>query len=191
VHQVRAVHGEHAGRDVLHGQLLVGHDELIELNAQHPRRDAREIDLLIGHLVVGAHEVVILGHDGHLLGGRVDDRIVPDLRAQRDRAQRRELEERLHVFGGLRVGLVLILQVDGERGRLGPFGHVDDLFEAWHADSHVLGGDTRVVERVQRHLRRRLADGLRRERAHHLARAAAVLQESLLHLAQHPFESLG
>eukprot|EP00965_Chrysotila_dentata_P125357 4144669-Pleurochrysis_carterae.AAC.4 len=60
---------------------------------------------------------------------------------------------------------------------------------AW-AGAHVFGGDAGVVEGVQGHLRRRFSDGLRGERAHHLARLDAVLQESVLHLSEQPVEGL-
>ena len=42
--------------------------------------------------------------------------------------------------------------------------------EARHAERHILGGHARKVEGVERHLRRRLPDGLRRHRSDHLPR---------------------
>mmetsp|Transcript_22281 Transcript_22281/g.56888 ORF Transcript_22281/g.56888 Transcript_22281/m.56888 type:complete len:296 (-) Transcript_22281:2543-3430(-) len=180
----------HAHGDVVHLQILVGHDELVELDAQQPRRDARDVNLLVRHLVVGAHVLVVLGHDRGRLGVGRHDRVVPDLSAEGHRLQRRVLEQRLHLLGRLQVRLVLVEQVDGQRGCLGPFGDVDDLLEPRHAERHVLGGDAGVVEGVQGHLRGGLAHRLRGERADDLARAAAVLQEALLHLAQYPVERL-
>jgi len=100
------------------------------------------------------------------------------------------LEDRLHLLGRLRVARKLLAQKHGERRRLWPLGDVDDLLEARHAERDVLGRHAGVVEGVERHLRGGLADRLRGQSAHHLARLASVLQEARLHLAEQPVEGL-
>ena len=189
VQHVGAVRPQQFHRDVLHGQVFVAHRLAVELDAQAPWRDLGDVDLLVRHLVVGAHKLLVLLHQRRLLGVGGHDRIVPDLRALGDRAQRRVLEQRLHRLRGLRVVLELGLEVDRQRGRLRELGDVNDLLQARHAARHVrLGRDSRVVEGVEGHLGGGLADGLCRQRADHLARADAVLQEALLDLAQQPLE---
>mmetsp|Transcript_15235 Transcript_15235/g.35011 ORF Transcript_15235/g.35011 Transcript_15235/m.35011 type:complete len:818 (+) Transcript_15235:946-3399(+) len=174
--------------DVAHLEVLVRHGLAVELEAQQPRRDAREVDVVVGHLVVGAHEVLVLGDDG---GHVVQiDRVVPDLSEPRDRREGRVLEQNLHRLGRLRIALELRLEIHRQRRRLGLLGDVDDLLEARHAKGDVLRGHASVVESVERHLRRGLADRLRSECAHHLSRLNTVLQEAVLDLTKEPIECL-
>lgn len=60
-------------------------------------------------------------------------------------------------------------QEDCQAGRSGIFGDVDDFLETRHTECYVLRRHTGVVERVESHLRGRLAQTLRRQRADHLA----------------------
>ncbi|GIX63995.1 secretin receptor [Babesia caballi] len=158
--------------DLLHRDTLVGHDLVGQLDAQHPRTEAAHV--LVGELVVLAHPVVVLGHDGPRDGD--------------DLVQRGVLEARLHVLGTLLVVSYRTLQVDGQRGRLDVSRHVDQLLQTRKTQRHVLGAHTSKVEGVQGHLRGRLADGLRGDGAHALAGVADGLVEDALHLAQQPVE---
>ena len=179
--QVICEHGVDALRNVRHGQLLVHHHLAVQLDAQHPRREAIQRQILVRHLVVAFHELMVLGQDC-VLGVRV----VVDLAAVGHAVQRRVLQPRLRRLRLLLVASDILLEVHRQAGRLHLLCDVDDLLEARHAKSHVLGGHACVVECVQRHLSRRFADGLRSHGADHLARHGDGLLEALLNLANHP-----
>ena len=78
----------------------------------------------------------------------------------RDPAQSSVLQGTLDDCSRISIATCLCRQIDGQRGRLDVLGNVDDLRQAGHSQGHVLGGHTGIVERVQRHLSRRLTDGL-------------------------------
>ena len=61
-------------------------------------------------------------------------------------------------------------QEDGERRRLRPLRHIDDLFETGDTESDVLRGHSSVVERVEGHLCGWLTERLCRQCTHVLAR---------------------
>eukprot|EP00958_Prasinococcus_capsulatus_P026051 scaffold4543_cov350-Prasinococcus_capsulatus_cf.AAC.1 len=166
-----------------HAQLLVDHHLAVQLDAQQPGADALGVDVLVGHLEVGAHRLLVLPDEGGLGVG-----VVPDLDGLRHRAQGGVLELHLRVLGRLAVLRAVLAQGHGEGGRADLLGDVDDLLEARHAQGDVLGGDARVVECVEGHLRGGLADGLRRHAPDHLPRVDHRLLEALLDLAQQPVE---
>lgn len=169
---------------------------LVEHDAQQPWRNGLHIDVIRFNVVKVAHEIRVFGDDGHdvVLDHHAvaveGQRVVPDLRRLGERAQRRVLEQCLDTLGLVRIATNRLAQIHSERWRLRPLRDVDDLLEARHAKRHVLGRDAGVVERVERHLRRGLADRLRGERAAHLARVRKVHFEFGLDLADHPVEGL-
>ena len=184
---VLAKHGADLGRHLGHGQVLVEHRGTVQHQAQQPGRlplQAR-LHLLVGDGEEGLHELAVLGdHRGARVG------VVEHLERRGDRLERRVRQSRLDLLGRLLRGAVLGVQVHGHRRRLDVLRTVDDLLETRHTERHVLARHTRIVERVERHLRRRLADALRRERAAHLARLRHTAGELALDLAQDPLPRL-
>ena len=65
---------------------------------------------------------------------------------------------------------------------------VEDLVQTRHTERDVLRRHAREVERVQRHLRRRLAHRLRGEHAAHFARVRTRRKEFGLDLTNEPHE---
>mmetsp|Transcript_2271 Transcript_2271/g.6883 ORF Transcript_2271/g.6883 Transcript_2271/m.6883 type:complete len:501 (-) Transcript_2271:667-2169(-) len=163
------------------------------------------------HLCRGAHAHVIFvqlhlrrGEDGGADGGDGDGEVEPldegEVELDRDVALHQvvHLDDGLadlaelgplhppldHARGGQVERLVELGLDDWRRDLL---GGVDDLLDARHAERDVHRGDARKVERLERHLRARLADRLRADRSNggaglHLARevlAHARAQEAV------------
>lgn len=72
------------------------------------------------------------------------------------------------ILGLLRVPGCRAQEENGEGGRLGPLGDVDDFLETRHTQGHVLGGDTGEVEGVEGHLGGWFTEALGCKGANHL-----------------------
>jgi hypothetical protein len=114
----------------------------------------------------------------------------PDFDGLRDTLHSRVLDTRLRLLREVLILAGLRREVDGERGRLDVFRYVDDLCEARHSQRDVLGCHAGIVERVERHLRRWLAQRLCRNGANHLPRLSESAVEAALNLVQQPVERL-
>ena len=126
-----------------HVQLFVHHQLAVENNPQHPWRDAVQIHLLVGQLVVLLNPLLVLIHDR--LG---DLRIVVNLRHRRHLLQRRKFKVALHVFRRLFRLAPRFLQVHRQTRRPDALRNVDNLRQARHSERHVLRRYTSKVERV-------------------------------------------
>eukprot|EP00982_Pelagococcus_subviridis_P006180 30000-Pelagococcus_subviridis.AAC.2 len=173
-------------RDVRHEQLLINHHLAVELDPQHPRRHPRRVHLLVRHLVVRANELLVL-LDDRVRGVRV----VVNLAHRGDAVKRRVLQARLHVFRHRAVAREVLTQRHRERRRLDLLRDVDDLLQTRDAEGHVLRGYTGEVERVEGHLRRGLADGLRGDGADAIPGGRERHLEPGLDLADDPVERRG
>ena len=80
-----------------------------------------------------------------------------------DLPELRPLEPPLDGTCGGRVVRIAQLGFDDRRGHF--TRRVDNLLDSWDAQRHVHRRDAREVERLQRHLRARLSDGLRADRS--------------------------
>ena len=171
--------------DVGHLEVLVEHELLVEMHAQQPRRQRVRVGL-VGRVVVRAHKLLVLVDDGGRGIG-----VVPDLGGARNVSQRRVAELALHGLGLVLVARVVLVEEHDHARRLDRVGDVDELLETRHAERDVLARDAGVVKGVERHLRGRLADRLRRDGADHLAGLRARRQEATANLADEPIERHG
>ena len=184
---------------LLHQQVPGVHRRAVELDAHHPVVRvglglARGV--LVGVVQLGVklrlQRVEVLEHRRVLGQHRpeaVEARVVVDARALGDVAQRCDFEHPLDALR-LLVRRKGRLQVHRQRRHLRVLGQRQNLLEPWHALCHLrLGRRARKVERVERHLRGRLAHALGRNHAHHLARVHLGVREPVLNLRQDVVEA--
>ncbi len=171
----------------MHGQLAIDHLRSVELETQEPSR--LQVQLRLDFFIRNGEERLdehrILLDDG---GARVG--VVPNLNRGCDGAQRGIRKLLLHILRQLRQPGNLRLQVYGQGRCLDVRGDIDDLLQTWHTKCDVLTGNTSIMERVKRHLRSGLSDGLRREGSAHLTRVYERLVELGFDFTQHPVEGL-
>jgi hypothetical protein len=185
---------------VLGGDPFVDEALLVEDEAEQPREGGAVAARSVAHESEDVEPRVVLVDDAAALAGRVGavggdavERVgvVEDLRLLDDLLEAGVLEFGLHV---LRVLLVLAVDVvreeDGHARRLDVLREVHDLVQARNAERDVLRRHAREVERVERHLRRGLADRLPRYRPDHLAGRDERLREAHADLADDPLERL-
>mmetsp|Transcript_73527 Transcript_73527/g.209259 ORF Transcript_73527/g.209259 Transcript_73527/m.209259 type:complete len:277 (+) Transcript_73527:1336-2166(+) len=88
------------------------------------------------------------------------------------------------------LGLQFLREVDDKRRRPDLLGHVQNLVEPRHSESHVFGRHTGEVEGVEGHLGGRLSNRLRSLYAAHLARICMRGLEPGFDLSHHPVKRL-
>jgi len=165
-------------------QPLVHHHLTVCLDAQQPGAHALRVEVIVRHLEVGLHRLAVLLDDAVLGIG-----VVVNFRGRRHRGERGVFQRALHALGVVAVSSILA-EKDGQGRRFDVLCDVDDLRQTRDAQSDVLATHTSKMEGVQRHLRGGLPDGLRCQRANHLAGVRHRLQELGLDLTQHPVKGL-
>mmetsp|Transcript_26622 Transcript_26622/g.66903 ORF Transcript_26622/g.66903 Transcript_26622/m.66903 type:complete len:460 (+) Transcript_26622:511-1890(+) len=174
-----------AAMDVPHAQILVGHHARIQLDAQQPRTQRRDVHRLIGHVKVGLHELTIfLHHRVQRIG------IVPNLGLGGDASQSGELDVTLHLLGVHQITTILLSQEHRQTGSFGLFGNVDQLFQTRNTKSYILCTHTSIMKSVQGHLGGRFTNTLSSQSTDHLSRINNGLLETHLDLTDQPLERL-
>ena len=125
----------------LHAQILVEHQVAVKDESQNPPRQRVRVCVLVGQLVKGMHEFLVLFHDGCQ---RI--RVVVNFRALGHVPQNSVLERALDFFRLLAVTARDPSQVYTQTRSLDVLRNVDDLLQSRNAQRDILRRDTSVVE---------------------------------------------
>mmetsp|Transcript_19552 Transcript_19552/g.31823 ORF Transcript_19552/g.31823 Transcript_19552/m.31823 type:complete len:341 (+) Transcript_19552:1226-2248(+) len=146
-----------------HGELLVRHDLVAQLDAQEPGSTTFRILILVRELVVQADPFLVLFHQSVL---RVW--IPENLSEGGHLLQSGVLQHALHILGSFLDLSQLALQENGQGWCLHFLGDVDQLLQSWNSQGHILGSNSGEMEGVQSHLRGWLTDTLCCQCTNHL-----------------------